>query len=644
MTKRDSGQNLPQRWPSHLQYLDALVYHSSVPAAVRSDIYPSSRKTGRSDGFIPRPSVAIRSISDPSHPAFGQCGLFATKKIAARTHILDYLGEVHCDDRPDSDYDLSLCRAQDGTSVGVDASRMGNEARFINDFRGVKPRPNAVFEDRRTAEGDMCMSVWSGSEAIRKGDEILISYAEDRHAPKDPYKVLGVNKDASAADIKKTYFSALQLARKYHPDTNPDQGAKDKFVEIQEAYDLLKDDKKRAAYDQYGSAAQQPGFNPDAFANGRNPFGAGGFNFQDFSASFGAGGRRGSQSQIFEELFGAFGGGRFGGAGFAENTRGHDIEVSVGISFIEACKGTSRTINVTPVVNCDTCSGSGLKPGAKRTTCATCRGTGTMAYILESGFQMATTCSTCHGTGSTVPRGSHCGTCGGNGQVRTKKSVKVDIPAGVENGMGIRVPNAGDASNSGKGQNGDLLVRVNVASSKLFRRQGVNLHHEARIPMHTALLGGRVRVPTLDGEVDVRVPAGTQQGEEMVLKSRGVPHVNGGDKGDLFVQFAVQLPRTLTKRQREILQLYADEVEGRPSVSRSESASPSSTAHKPASESRERSDSDDGSLVFDFPYSASARIPSSALSPVTPSGEAEAEERTDPAPPKDEERRRRAAA
>ncbi|KAI0067749.1 DnaJ protein [Artomyces pyxidatus] len=373
------------------------------------------------------------------------------------------------------------------------------------------------------------------------------------HAPKDPYQVLGVKKDATAAEIKKTYFS---LARKYHPDTNPDKNAQEKFVEIQEAYDTLKDDKKRAAYDQYGAASQQPGFDPNAFA--RNPFGGGGF--QDFSSAFGGG----QQSDLFEQIFGAFGGrGRSRGSPYPQNVPGADVEASVGVSFLDAAKGTSRTIHVTPVADCGTCTGSGLKAGAQRSTCPTCNGTGTRTFVIDSGFQMASTCPTCSGVGTVIPRGGQCGDCGGVGKVRKRKSVKVDIPAGIEDGMTIRVPNAGDAPMTGKGQTGDLLVRVNVASSKTFKRQGANLYHEARIPLHTALLGGRVRVPTLDGEVDVRIPGGTQQGEEMVLKSRGIPPVFGGEKGDLFVTFAVQLPRSLTKRQREILQAYADDVEGR---------------------------------------------------------------------------------
>ncbi|KIM67051.1 hypothetical protein SCLCIDRAFT_1210523 [Scleroderma citrinum Foug A] len=395
-------------------------------------------------------------------------------------------------------------------------------------------------------------------------------------SPKNPYQVLGVSKDASPTDIKKAYFS---LARKYHPDTNPDKSAQDKFLEIQEAYDLLKDDKKRAAYDQFGSASQQPGFDPNAF--NRNPFasagsgpGAGGFaGFQDFGEAFGS-----AQGDLFSQLFGGTFGGRARSGGFRQSSRGADIEARVSISFMDACKGSTLDVTVNPVATCPSCSGTGLKRGAKRATCNACHGTGTQTFVIDSGFQMASTCSACFGTGSTIPRGSQCSTCEGQGHIRTKKTVKVDIPPGVEDGMTIRVPASGDAPLSGKGNSGDLLVRVNVAASKIFRRQGANLHHEARIPVHVALLGGRIRVPTLDGHVDVRVPSGTQHGEEMVLRNHGVSSVFGRGKGDLFVSFVVQFPRSLTTRQREILQQYADDVEGRSNAS--PSSSRNSTAEK----------------------------------------------------------------
>ncbi|KAF6766221.1 DnaJ protein [Ephemerocybe angulata] len=380
-------------------------------------------------------------------------------------------------------------------------------------------------------------------------------------ASKSPYETLGVKKDASAADIKKAYFS---LARKFHPDTNPDKGAREKFVEIQEAYDTLKDDKKRAAYDQYGSASQQQGFDPNAFSQGfggRGGFRAGFGGFQDLGDLFGQG-RGGPQGDLFEQLFGAYAGGGRGPRTNA-NVRGSDIETSIGVSFLEACKGTTKTVTVQPVANCGTCSGSGLKEGAKRSTCGTCGGSGERTFVINNGFQMASTCEACDGQGTTIPRSGQCGTCGGAGKVRVKKAVQVTIPAGIEDGMTIRIPNAGDAPISGSGPFGDLLVRVNVARSNVFQRQGTNIYYNAQIPFYTALLGGRVRVPTLDGNVDVRVPGGTQPGEEMVLRGRGIPAVYNSSVGDLFVRFGISIPRSLTKRQRELIQAFADETEGK---------------------------------------------------------------------------------
>ncbi|KAF9648535.1 hypothetical protein BDM02DRAFT_3239549 [Thelephora ganbajun] len=416
-------------------------------------------------------------------------------------------------------------------------------------------------------------------------------------APKDPYQVLGVKKDATAAEIKKTYFS---LARKYHPDTNPDKNSRENFQEIQEAYEILKDDKKRTAYDQYGSASQQPGFDPDAF--GRNPFGSGfaGFGGGGFNPFFDA--SEGSQANLFEQLFGSgFAGGT---RSRSHNAKGSDLEATIGISFMDACKGTKRTVEVTPVVDCSPCTGTGLKPGIKRTKCSACNGTGTRTFVVDSGFRMASTCQVCRGVGTIVPQGGNCASCDGLGKVRQRKSVVVNIPAGVEDGMGIRIPGAGDSPLSGNGQPGDLIVRVRVAASKLFRRQGINIYHDARIPLHTALLGGRVRVPTLDGEVDVRVPGGTQQGEEMILKNHGLNRVMGREKGDLFVTFSVQLPRSLTARQREILQRYADDVEGRTSGNTGSKTPSHGVAEEPQAAAGRRPNAkadDNGTVHFSSP-------------------------------------------
>lgn len=194
----------------------------------------------------------------------------------------------------------------------------------------------------------------------------------------------------------------------------------------------MKDDKKRALYDKYGAASQQPGFDPDAFANARGPFGAGSASggFQDFSHIFGAGGGR-AQGDLFEQLFGAFGGGRSRGGGFPESSRGADLEASVTVNFMDACKGTTRNVNISPVVDCKTCSGSGLRPGAKRSACGECGGSGTRTFVIDSGFQMASTCGRCSGTGTTIPRGGQCGDCAGVGKVRVRKTVQVNIPAGA---------------------------------------------------------------------------------------------------------------------------------------------------------------------------------------------------------------------
>ncbi|KAL7420172.1 mdj1 protein precursor [Cryptotrichosporon argae] len=391
--------------------------------------------------------------------------------------------------------------------------------------------------------------------------------ASSSASAKDPYEVLGVAKDASTSDIKKAYYA---LAKKLHPDTNKEAGSAEKFHDIQNAYDILSDDSKRQAYDRYGSASQQEGFDADAFARGAGGFGG----FQDFGSAFGA--RGGNAGDLFESLFGgAFsgGGGPFGGGGGgrARPVRGDDLEASVTLSFLEACSGVSRKLTITPVVDCKTCTGSGLKAGEKKQTCATCRGTGQQAFQVQGMF-MASTCQACGGTGASIPRAARCGDCEGVGRVKERRDFDVDVPAGIEDGMKIKIPHAGDMPLSAQGPPGDLYVRVNVKPSAVFRRQGTNLYHDAKVPLHTALLGGRVRIPTLEGDVDVRVREGTQNGEEAVLRGRGVksvyPRGPRNERGDLIVGWKVQIPRSLSPFQKKILQAYADDVEGRtPSIS-----------------------------------------------------------------------------
>ncbi|KAF9535503.1 hypothetical protein CPB83DRAFT_841869 [Crepidotus variabilis] len=374
-------------------------------------------------------------------------------------------------------------------------------------------------------------------------------------AQKNPYEVLGVKTDATPAEIKKTYFG---LARKYHPDTNPDKKAQEKFLEIQAAYEILKDEKKRATYDQYGSASQSQGFDPNSFASGFGGFGGG---FQGFGGFSGQQPGSGNPGDFFEQLFNSFSG--QAGNSRSRQSQGNDIQTNVTVTFLEACKGSKKKVTISPIEDCSTCDATGLKQGVQRTACQSCKGTGSRTFVLDSGFQMASTCQTCSGEGSTIPRGGECSSCGGAGKVRTKQTIEIKIPVGADDGMSLYVPGRGDAPLLGKGKSGNLYVRLNVQASSTFTRQGANLYYAARIPFHRALLGGIVRVPTLDGDVDVRIPGGTQQGEEMVLKGRGVQYVNGPGSGDLFVKFSLQLPRTLTSHQRQLLEDYAADVEKR---------------------------------------------------------------------------------
>jgi molecular chaperone DnaJ len=384
-----------------------------------------------------------------------------------------------------------------------------------------------------------------------------------------------VDKTASAGDIKKAYYG---MAKKYHPDTNKEADAKDKFAAAQSAYELLSDAKKRENYDRFGSAAfdQNGGFDP----SGGNPFaGAGGFH--GFGGGFGGGGFGGGFAQDinFEDLFGAFtGGARRGPRGrrnpFQEQILvGEDIEVQSNISFMDAAKGTSKEIPVTPLTQCGTCSGDGLKSGAKRSQCRQCNGTGTRVHIMQGGFQVAATCDSCGGVGMTVPRGSECGTCNGNGVIRERKTIKVDIPAGVDNGMRMRVTGEGDAPPTGaaaaagaRTQRGDLYVTIRVAPDHRFSRSGDDILYTASLPLTTALLGGEVTIPTLDKEVKVRVATGTGTGDRITLTGMGMKKIGSGrmrvqPTGDLKVEFKVAMPKYLSANQRTILEVLADEMD-----------------------------------------------------------------------------------
>ncbi|KAF1913284.1 hypothetical protein BDU57DRAFT_456860, partial [Ampelomyces quisqualis] len=405
------------------------------------------------------------------------------------------------------------------------------------------------------------------------------------HAIADPYKTLGVDKNASAADIKKAYYG---LAKKYHPDTNKEPTAKDRFAAAQTAYEVLSDAEKKKAYDSYGSAAfdANGGFNPGAGAGpggpGGNPFaGGGGFGgFGGFGGAQGAGGFQGGFQDInFEDLFGAFTGqrrGRGGGGGrqnpFQEEVLvGDNIEVQTNISFLDAAKGVSKEVVITPLVECGTCTGSGLKAGAKRAECKSCGGTGQRVTSMGS-FHMSATCGSCGGSGFAIPRGSSCKTCSGDGAVKERKTVSIDIPGGVEDGMRLRISGEGDApltghamsSGSVRGQKGDLYVLIRVAVDPKFKRNGSDILHTATVPLTTAVLGGEIKVPTLDGEVMVKIPTGSGTGDRVTLSGLGMKVLSSGRrgaaKGDLKVEFKVQMPKYLSVNQRTILEMLADEM------------------------------------------------------------------------------------
>jgi molecular chaperone DnaJ len=336
----------------------------------------------------------------------------------------------------------------------------------------------------------------------------------------------------------------------------------------------LTDPKKKEAWDQYGAAAFDQGGAPppgnDPFGGG-SPFGGGGF------GGFGGGNQGGFGSDFsFDDLFKAFGGqqarrGRSGRSPFQQEEIlvGENIDVQTNISFMEAAKGTSKSITITPLTTCKTCTGSGLKAGTKRTECKTCNGTGTRVHFMQGGFQMASTCGTCGGQGVTIPKGSECKTCSGDGVVRERKSINVDIPGGIEDTMKLRLDQEGDAPVTGSAANpgartmkGDLYVHVRVATDPKFSRSGSDVLYTATIPLTTAILGGEVSIPTLDGTVNVKVATGTGTGDKITLSGMGMKKLNArrSGSGDLKVEFKVGMPKYLSANQRTIVEMLADEM------------------------------------------------------------------------------------
>jgi molecular chaperone DnaJ len=340
---------------------------------------------------------------------------------------------------------------------------------------------------------------------------------------RDYYEVLGVGRQASGEDIKKAY---RKLARQYHPDVNKDNGAEARFKEINEAYEVLSDDRKRAAYDRFGHAGAEGGFSTDF----------GGF---------------GGFSEIFEEFFGGFGGPR--GAARRGPRRGADLRYDLIIEFSEAAFGVEKEIEVARRESCPRCSGSGAEPGTTPVRCATCNGSGEVRRMQQSilgSFVNVATCPTCRGEGETIPIA--CLECRGSKYVRAGRALTVKIPPGVDAGTQIRLAGEGEPGEYG-GPHGNLYVVLDVKPHPYFRRRDDDVVVEVAINVAQAALGDRVTIPTLDGEEALDVPVGTQPGKVFRLRGKGIPHLRRGGRGDQLVVIQVSIPTSLTAEQKRLL-------------------------------------------------------------------------------------------
>lgn len=345
-------------------------------------------------------------------------------------------------------------------------------------------------------------------------------------AKRDYYEVLEVARNASQDELKKAY---RRLAMKYHPDRNPDdQDAEIRFKEIKEAYEVLNDPQKRAAYDQFGHAGVE----------GMGAQGGGG---PGPGAGFG---------DVFEDIFGDIFGARRGGGGRNRAFRGADLQYNLELTLEEAVFGTDSKIRIPTTETCEKCDGSGARPGTSPQTCPTCRGAG-QVRVQQGFFSIQQTCPRCHGAGQIVS--DPCTTCGGEGRVQSQRTLSVQVPAGVDTGDRIRLSGEGEAGING-GPPGDLYVQVRVKPHKLFRREGNDLHCEVPVMFPTAALGGEVEVPTLDGRLNLKIPAETQPGKQFRIRGKGVRPVRGGATGDLICRVNVEVPVNLTRRQKELLE------------------------------------------------------------------------------------------
>ena len=349
---------------------------------------------------------------------------------------------------------------------------------------------------------------------------------------RDYYEVLGVAKSASDGDIKMAY---RKLAMKFHPDRNQGDAAKaaeEKFKECKEAYEMLSDGQKRAAYDQYGHA-------------GVDPNRGGGEGFGGFAESFG---------DIFGEMFGGGGGGRRGGG--PQVYRGNDLSYAMDITLEEAAHGKNAQIKIPSWDACDTCDGSGAKPGTQVKTCSTCNGVG-QVQMRQGFFAVQQTCPHCRGTGKVIPE--PCLSCHGQGRTKTQKTLEVNIPAGIDDGMRIRSTGNGEPGTNG-GPPGDLYIEIRLKKHDIFERDGDDLHCQVPVSFITAALGGEIEVPTLAGKAAIDIPEGTQAGKQFRLRGKGIKGVRASYPGDLYCHIAVETPVKLTEHQRKLLRELEDSL------------------------------------------------------------------------------------
>ena len=348
---------------------------------------------------------------------------------------------------------------------------------------------------------------------------------------RDYYEVLGLSKGASADEIKKGYRSK---AKELHPDRNTsDPSAESKFKEANEAYDVLKDPERKAAYDRFGHAAFEGGMG-----------GGGGQRQGDFSSAF---------SDVFDDLFGDFMGGGQRGGGRSRASRGSDLRYNLEISLEDAYSGLQKSINVPTSVQCSPCNGSGAAGGSEPSTCPTCSGMGKVR-ASQGFFTVERTCPSCSGMGQVIS--NPCSSCGGQGRSNKDRSLSVNVPAGVETGTRIRLSNEGEAGLRG-GPAGDLYIFIEVREHKIFQRDGNSLFCRIPVSMSGAALGGDIEVPTMDGgRSRVKIPAGSQSGRQMRLRGKGMPAIKSTQKGDMFIEIAVETPVNLTSKQRELLREF----------------------------------------------------------------------------------------